>query len=112
MENKPYEPTHAMTQEREAAILEAAIAKHGTVPQVIVAIEEQAELIKAICKFLRHTLCGQYDKTSVLAAMSEERADVSIMLNQLDLIFGDNVEKEIEKLERLEKRVMADVVSL
>ena len=38
-----------MTQEREAAILEAAIAKHGTVPQVIVAIEEQAELIKAIC---------------------------------------------------------------
>jgi len=44
--------------------------------------------------------------------MSEERADVSIMLNQLDLIFGDNVEKEIEKLERLEKRVMADVVSL
>lgn len=101
-----------MTQEREAAILEAAIAKHGTVPQVIVAIEEQAELIVAICKFLRHTLCGQYEKTAVLAAMSEERADVSIMLNQLDLIFGDNVEKEIEKLERLEKRVMGDVVSL
>lgn len=101
-----------MTQEREAAILEAAITKHGTVPQVIVAIEEQAELIAAICKFLRHTLCGQYDKASVLAAMSEERADVSIMLNQLDMIFGDNIEMEITKLERLEKRVMDDVVSL
>lgn len=112
MENQTNAITNEMTQEREAAILEAAITKHGTVPQVIVAIEEQAELIVAICKFLRHTLCGQYEKTAVLAAMSEERADVSIMLNQLDLIFGDNVEKEIEKLERLETRVMGDVVSL
>lgn len=101
-----------MTQEREAAILEAAIAKHGTVPQVIVAIEEQAELIKAICKFLRHTLCNQYEEASVLASLSEERADVSIMLNQLDLIFGDNVEMEITKLERLEKQVVPGVVSL
>ena len=101
-----------MTQEREAKILEAAITKYGTVPQVIVAIEEQAELIKAICKFLRHTLCNQYEEAAVLASLSEERADVSIMLNQLDLIFGDNVEKEIEKLERLEKQVMPGVVSL
>lgn len=101
-----------MTQEREAKILEAAITKYGTVPQVIVAIEEQAELIKAICKYLRHVLCAQYDKASVLASLSEERANVSIMLNQLDLIFGDNVEMEITKLEHLEKQVVPGVVSL
>lgn len=113
MENQTHATTNEpMTQEREAKILEAAITKYGTVPQVIVAIEEQAELIKAICKFLRHTLCSQYEEAAVLASMSEERADVSIMLNQLDLIFGDNVEKEIEKLERLEKQVMPNVVSL
>ena len=112
MENQTNATTNEMTQEREAAILEAAITKYGTVPQVIVAIEEQAELIKAICKFLRHTLCNKYEEAAVLASMSEERADVSIMLNQLDLIFGDNVEKEIEKLERLEKQVTADVVSV
>lgn len=112
MENQTNAITNEMTQEREAAILEAAITKHGTVPQVIVAIEEQAELIKAICKYLRHVLCAQYDKASVLASLSEERADVSIMLNQLDLIFGDNVEMEITKLERLEKQVVPGVVSL
>jgi len=35
-------------------------------------------------------------------------ADVSIMLNQLQLIFGDPIEQEITKLERLEKLVQGD----
>lgn len=95
-----------MTQEREAMILEAAIEKYGAILQMIVAIEEPAELIVAICKYMRMLFGGKGDSKKILANMAEERADVSIMLNQLALIFGDNTEEEIEKLERLEKDVL------
>lgn len=83
-----------MTQEREAAILEGAIQKFGIRPQVIVAIEELSELQKELTKWLRGK--GKHE------SMMEEMADVSIMLNQLELIFGDPTEEEIAKLERLE----------
>ena len=83
-----------MTQEREAAILEGAIKKFGYRPQVFVAIEELSELQKELTKWLRGK--GTHD------GLMEEMADVSIMLNQLELIFGDPVEAEIAKLERLE----------
>ena len=89
-----------MTQEREIAILEGAIKKFGYREQVIVAIEEMAELQKEWTKWLRSK-----GKT---AGLLEEMADVSIMLNQLQLIFGDPVEQEIAKLERLEGLVMSD----
>lgn len=83
-----------MTQEREAAILEGAINKFGIRLQVIVAVEELSELQKELTKWLR----GKCNPSGLL----EEMADVSIMLNQLQLIFGDPTEYEIEKLERLE----------
>lgn len=91
-----------MTQEREAAILEGAIKKFSPYHQVIVAIEELSELQKELTKWLR----GKYNP----AGMLEEMADVSIMLNQLQLIFGDPTEYEIEKLERLEGLVQGDAV--
>lgn len=87
-----------MTQEREAKILEGAIEKWGATAQVVVAIEELSELQKELCKFLRYGICGAL-------TMHDEMADVSIMLNQLSLIFGDPTELEIAKLERLEGRV-------
>ncbi len=83
-----------MTQEREATILEGAIKKFGPGHQVIVAIEELSELQKELTKWLR----GKCNHDGLL----EEMADVSIMLNQLELIFGDPTEQEIAKLERLE----------
>ena len=86
-----------MTQEREAAILEGAIQKFGIRPQVIMAIEELSELQKELTKWLRGK--GKHEN------MMEEMADVSIMLNQLELIFGDPTEAEIAKLERLEGMV-------
>ena len=86
-----------MTQEREIAILEGAIKKFGPRPQVIVSIEELAELQKELTKWLR----GKGTRDGLM----EEMADVSIMLNQLELIFGDPVEEEIAKLERLERLV-------
>lgn len=89
-----------MTQEREAAILEGAIRKFGVRHQVIVAIEEMSELQKELTKWLR----GKCNPAGLL----EEMADVSIMLNQLQLIFGDPIEQEITKMERLEKLVQGD----
>lgn len=89
-----------MTQEREIAILEGAIKKFGVRPQVIVAIEEMTELQKELTKWLR----GKCNPDGLL----EEMADVSIMLNQLELIFGDPVEMKIAKLERLEGLVQGD----
>ena len=87
-----------MTQEREARILEGAIEKWGIRMQVVVAIEELSELIKELTKYLRFGSCDRLD-------MHDGLADVSIMLNQLELIFGDPTEREIAKLERLEGRV-------
>lgn len=87
-----------MTQEREAKILEGAIEKWGITAQVVVAIEELSELQKELCKFLHYGSCDAL-------TMHDEMADVSIMLNQLSLIFGDPTDREIAKLERLEGRV-------
>ena len=87
-----------MTQEREAKILEGAIEKWGATAKVVVAIEELSELQKELCKFLRYGSCDAL-------TMHDEMADVSIMLNQLSLIFGDPTDREIAKLERLEGRV-------
>ena len=39
---------------------------------------------------------------------TEPRADVGIMLNQMELIFGDPTEEEILKLLRLEQRIEAE----
>ena len=95
-----------MTQECEMMILEAAVEKYGSILQLLVAIEEQAELIKAICKYLRYVHTVEGDPNAIMENMAEERADVSIMLNQMEIIFGDNTEMEIAKLLRLAKKVL------
>ena len=84
-----------MTQEREAAILEGAITHFGAEAQIIKAIEELGELSVELARDLNETP-GRPD------ALKEELADAFIMLNQLELIFGDVTEIEIAKLERLE----------
>lgn len=95
-----------MTQEREAHILETAIKVYGPEAQAIIAIEECSELIKALTKWLRYKdNRSAFFVKDLEAAILEEMADVSIMLNQLALIFGDCNEQEIAKLERLEAHV-------
>ena len=44
---------------------------------------------------------------AILKNINEERADVAIMLSQLEVIFGENTEAEGEKLDHL-----ADLVGL
>lgn len=94
-----------MTMEREGRILENAINTYGIVPQVIVAIEEMSELTKALTKYLRYNECGEGEIGLITDNILEELADVSIMLSQMELIFGDITDHEIAKLERLEARL-------
>lgn len=62
---------------------------------------EVSELTKALLKYIRHEDFNQGDYDDIVESIAEERADVSIMLNQLAVIFGKNEDAETEKLEHL-----------
>jgi NTP pyrophosphatase (non-canonical NTP hydrolase) len=79
-------------------ILRAAVAKYGKGPQRDKAIEELSELIRALAR------CDDPEN------VAEEMADVRIMLDQLEIIFGnhDEVKRwEFRKLQRLSRRLKA-----
>lgn len=80
-----------------------AIQKWGAESQLRQTIEECAELIVALSKALR----GKEGHTT---AIIEEMADVEIMLNQLNLIFGreDVLKIKGEKLDRLRRWLAAE----
>lgn len=89
----------------EEELYKAAVQKFGERAQILVAIEEMSELTKALLKYIRHEDFNQGDYDAIVESIAEERADVSIMLNQLAVIFGKNEDAETEKLEHL-----ADIV--
>lgn len=70
--------------------------------QIIVAVEELSELQKELCKYLR----GNCD----MSHLTEEIADVEIMLEQIKLFF--NIDKQLlgtlkqYKLDRTKKRLL------
>ena len=79
-------------------ILRKAIAYYGRGNQRFKAIEELSELIRALAR------CD--DRNNI----SEEMADVRIMLDQLEIMFGNHDEvkqQEYIKLTRLNERVKA-----
>lgn len=85
----------------EKQVFRSAISKYGEINQIIVAIEEMSELIKALCKLLR----GKPDCENI----AEEMADAGIMLDQLSIMEqnADRVRKRRnEKVRRLKVRVM------
>lgn len=78
----------------------AATDTYGKHSQLIIAMEEMAELTKELSKNIR----GEKNIT----AISEEIADVEIMLEQLKVIFSNRAEvdlKRSEKLKRLAKHL-------
>lgn len=85
-----------------------ALNTWGQLAQIDMAVEECAELIKALCKWKR----GLDNET--VDPLLEEMADVEIMLEQLKMIYNYKYSngaidkfKDIkrQKLERLEKRL-------
>lgn len=93
-----------MTTEERRALLDRAITAYGAPAQMDMAVEEMAELTKALCK-VKRVSCAAEAK-AVLENVVEEMADVQIMLDQLRIIFGrSTAEAEEYKLERLKKRL-------
>lgn len=93
-----------MTTEERRALLDRAITAYGAPAQMDMAVEEMAELTKALCK-VKRVSCAAEAK-AVLENVVEKMADVQIMLDQLRIIFGrSTAEAEECKLERLKKRL-------
>ena len=84
----------------ENEILTGAIELFGKQAQEIVAMEEMSELIQALSKNMR----GADNRSNI----SEEIADVEIMLEQLKIIFNNESETRLYKkmkMQRLEAKV-------
>lgn len=82
-------------------IFKELIDKYGD-KQVIVAIEELSELQKELCKYLR----GKGNIENI----TEELADVQIMIEQMQMLFNidsyDLVRKMDEKILRTKERLL------
>ena len=82
-------------------IFKELIDKYGD-KQVIVAIEELSELQKELCKYLR----GNVNIENI----TEELADVQIMIEQMQMLFNidsyDLVRKMDEKVLRTKERLL------
>lgn len=83
-------------------IYEQVISRKGANHQIWVAIEECSELVDSLAKLHR----GRCSKGDVIT----EIADVSVMIDQLSIIFGEKkVEQEKNrKLARLSERLNTD----
>lgn len=73
----------------------AAVKKYGKISQLIMCMEEMAELTKEISKSIRGA-----DNSS---AISEEIADVEIMLEQLRVIYHNRSEVDTIKADKLHR---------
>lgn len=87
----------------ETAVCQRAVEAYGKEHQLIICMEEMAELTKELTKNLR----GRRN----LQDISEEVADVEIMLEQVKVIFDlkeEVSEAKEAKLLRLQKRIIRD----
>ena len=89
-----------ITYEERKEIYEKALRTWGTQAQIMMALEEMSELTKELCKHIS----GRHNGAEII----DEVADVTIMMEQLRLIFGINeavCEQMDVKMLRLKKRL-------
>lgn len=92
-----------MTTKKTREVLENAIQHYGVKFQIDKAIEELVELLNELCR----CKTGRENVENI----TEEMADVTIVLWELGLIFANNerLSEEIEyKLDRLQSRIKRD----
>ena len=73
---------NSISYDERKQIYQAACEKYGIDSQIVIAIEEMSELTKEICKISR----GQWS----IESLAEEIADVTIMMEQLHVIYDIN----------------------
>lgn len=85
----------------EEIIYKQALDRFGGQSQMMMCIEEMAELIQAFNKLLRNPT----DENHV--RVCEEIADVSVMINQMRIIFDEKIIDDFKqkKLLRLKERI-------
>lgn len=84
-------------------LYERAIEKFGEEKQIKKAIEEMGELIVELSRWLN---AERPADEHLLSHIREELADVCVMTDQLQLIFGDVSDWAMYKLERLEYKLV------
>ena len=89
-------------QEWQMGLYERTIKRYGQIKQVTKAVEELGELAVELSRWLLND--GAHDD-HLLSHIREELADVCVMTDQLQLIFGDVSDWEMHKLERLERKL-------
>jgi len=102
-----YFPERDEAMERNDA-LKKIIDTYGNQSQIDIAIEEMSELTKALMKYRRMEAAGSGNMDVWADDVAEEMADVSIMLEQLKMIFKNefSVDKYIDyKINRQIKRI-------
>ena len=90
--------------DQERSVFEHALEHYGPDAQITMVMEEMSELQKELCKYRRGR--ANYDH------IAEEIADVSIMLDQMRLLFqcGGAVQGwRLEKVRRLAQRIAEDM---
>lgn len=83
-----------------------AVNHYGTNKQLIKAVEEMSELTKELCK-----AAAEHSTETHMAGITEEIADVEIMLEQLKIICDNRAEVDDmrdQKLQRLQRRINGD----
>ena len=99
-EKKATVEMNKINYEDRKKVYQAALRKWGVDIQTMMAVEEMSELTKEICKIKR----GKMD----MDALADEIADVTIMLEQLRMIYGLNdavCDHMDAKILRLQSRV-------
>lgn len=96
--------------EEQREVLKLAIEIYGEKNQIDKCIEEMAELTQALLKH-RHRLYRREGTAEIYCNLIEEIADVSIMLEQMVMIYVEEpVREEInEKIKRLAQRLYKEV---
>ena len=88
-------------------VLDKAIKKYGVEKQVLVCMEEPAELIQAISKAERYP-----EDSTRMQDLIEEMADVTICLEYLKLIYNIRQEELDEWINRKVKRISKKIKEL
>lgn len=96
-----------MADNTECAIMCRAIDTYGRQAQTDVAIEEMSELTKALLKTRRVPNDDHDAQLWAVSNVVEEIADVSIMIDQLKIMYGERYVNAVreQKLVRLEGRL-------
>ena len=88
-------------------VLDKAIKKYGVEKQLLVCMEEPAELIQAISKVERYP-----EDSTRMQDLIEEMADVTICLEYLKLIYNIRQEELDEWINRKVKRISKKIKEL